>query len=165
MMGSMPTEPQPLIQDVKRDSLDTDGEPKTDGYICETCCKVFLSEKLLNVHTRQVHSEMRFACHLCDKICKSKEAIKKHQSVHTGETPYMCSHCGKSFSDQSSRNAHEKYQHPKPGNEIICKECGKQFKYPRNLKSHMVLHNMDTPYDGSRRQYSNEIKLEVFDVQ
>jgi len=164
MMGSMSIELQPQIQDVKKDSLDTDGEPKTDGYICETCCKVFLSEKLLNVHTRQVHSEMRFACHLCDKICKSKEAIKKHQSVHTGETPYMCSHCGKSFSDQSSRNAHEKYQHPKPGNEIICKECGKQFKYPRNLKSHMVLHNMDTPYDGSRRQYSNEIKLEALQL-
>ena len=152
---------QPQMQNVKTESSETVGDPKTDGYICETCCKVFPRVELLNEHRKKVHSEKRFACHLCDKVCKTKDAIKKHQTVHTGERPYMCSHCGKSFADPSSRNAHEKYQHPKPGEEIVCKECGKQFKYPRYLKLHMVHHNMDTPYDGKKRQYSNEIKLEA----
>ena len=159
-MGLMTT-PQPQMQNVKTESAETVGDPKSDGYICETCCKVFPRVELLNEHRKKVHSEKRFACHLCDKVCKTKDAIKKHQTVHTGERPYMCSHCGKSFADPSSRNAHEKYQHPKPGEEIICKECGKQFKYPRYLKLHMVHHNMDTPYDGKKRQYSNEVKLEA----
>ena len=105
---------QPQMQNVKTESSETVADPKTDGYICETCCKVFPRVELLNEHRKKVHSEKRFACHLCDKVCKTKDAIKKHQTVHTGERPYMCSHCGKSFADPSSRNAHEKYQHPKP---------------------------------------------------
>ena len=132
-----------------------------DGFICEVCCKVFNTLVQLNEHKKKVHSEKRYACHLCDKVCKSKDAIKKHQAVHTGERNYMCTHCGKAFADPSSRNQHEKYQHPSEENKIICKECGKQFKYPRNLKLHMVHHNQSTEYDGKKRQYSNELKVEA----
>ena len=133
-----------------------------DGYICEVCCKVFAREDYLRNHREKVHSDKRFACHLCDKVLKTRDAIKKHiTSKHTGERNYMCKHCGKDFSDASSRNSHEKYQHPPAGQEIVCKECGKQFKYPRGLRLHMVHHNQALPYDGQRKQYSNELKLEA----
>ena len=155
------TPPQPQMETEKTESSGTVGELQKDGYMCETCCKVFPKAHLLNQHIRKVHDEKRYACPLCDKVCKTQEAIKKHQAIHTGERPYICTHCGKSFADPSSRNAHEKYQHPKPGEEIVCKECGKQFSNPRTLKNHMVHHNSDTPYDGKRKQYPNEVKLEA----
>ena len=132
-----------------------------DGYICEVCCKGFAKEEYLRAHREKVHTDKRFACSLCDKVLKSREAIKKHMAIHTGERNYICKHCGKDFSDPSSRNAHEKYQHPPAGQEIVCKECGKQFKYPRGLRLHMVHHNQGIPYDGQRKQYSNELKLEA----
>ena len=141
---------------------DKKDEIAADGYICEVCCKVFTSENAIRNHRERVHSDKRFACHLCDKVLKTREAIKKHiASIHTGERNYICKHCGKAFSDASSRNSHEKYQHPPVGQEIVCKECGKQFKYPRGLRLHMVHHNQATPYDGQRKQYSNELKLEA----
>ena len=146
---------------IKTESLESVREAKKDGYICETCCKVFPKVSILNNHRKSVHSEKGYGCPFCDKVCKSKDGIKRHLTVHTGETPYMCLHCGKSFSDLYTRNEHEKYQHPNLGEEILCKECGKQFRHPRNLKLHMVHHNMDTPYDGKKRQYSNELKLEA----
>jgi len=149
-----------LNGNVKAESLNQDGQ-MGDGYICETCCKVFPKLEYLKEHRKKVHSEKRFACTLCDKVLKSKDAIKKHMTVHTGERNYICKHCGKAFADPSSRNQHEKYQHPSEGTEIVCKECGKQFKYPRNLKLHMVHHSQGKPYDGQRNSYSNEIKVEA----
>ena len=106
----------------KQDSVAT---AVADGYICETCSKVFVNKAKLQTHRRQVHSEKRFACPHCDKVFKSKDGIKKHMPVHTGEKNYVCKHCGKAFGDPSSRNQHEKFQHPSEGNKIICKECGK----------------------------------------
>ena len=142
----------------KQDSVAT---AVADGYICETCSKVFVNKAKLQTHRRQVHSEKRFACPHCDKVFKSKDGIKKHMPVHTGEKNYVCKHCGKAFGDPSSRNQHEKFQHPSEGNKIICKECGKQFKYAGSLRKHMAFHKQGSTYDGKKIQYSNEIKAEA----
>ena len=151
----------PAMMDMENNE-DQKAEIAADGYICEVCCKVFAKEEYLRNHVEKVHSDKRFACHLCDKVLKTREAIKKHiTSKHTGERNYMCKHCGKAFADASSRNSHEKYQHPPAGQEIVCKECGKQFKYPRGLRLHMVHHNQGVPYDGQKKQYPNELKLEA----
>merc|ERR1719266_3202404 len=82
----------------------------------------FVRPVVKSFQIRQVHSEKRFACPHCDKVFKSKDGIKKHMPVHTGEKNYVCKHCGKAFGDPSSRNQHEKFQHPSEGNKIICKE-------------------------------------------
>ena len=146
----------------KRDSVAT---AVADGYICETCSKVFVNKAKLQTHRRQVHSEKRFACPHCDKVFKSKDGIKKHMPVHTGEKNYVCKHCGKAFGDPSSRNQHEKFQHPSEGNKIICKECGKQFKYAGSLRKHMAFHKQGSTYDGKKIQYSNEIKAEALKIR
>ena len=107
---------------------------------------------------RQMAPEASLDGYIISFAALYSSSVQKHLTVHTGET-HMCLHCGKGFADISSRNVHEKYQHSEL--EIACPECGKQFKHPKNLKLHMVHHNMDTPYDGKKRQYSNEVKLEA----
>nr|XP_032528357.1 zinc finger protein 502-like [Danaus plexippus plexippus] len=82
-------------------------------YRCDTCDKIFGSEKACLIHQR-VHTNPRLrrdreldkkkyytlkniVCEVCGKQYASNAALRYHQRVHTGERPYRCSMCPKSF--------------------------------------------------------------------
>ena len=152
--------------DMEQNNDDEERQDSSNSEVmcmCEICSKTFPTKKRLTSHMNQVHSDKIFACSVCGHVCKTKDGVKKHMVQHTGKREFVCAYCGDDFADDGTRKKHEKYMHPTKElqESLQCKECGKQFSYPRNLNLHMRTHSNPFKQTGARTVYPNHVKLEA----
>ncbi|XP_034535228.1 zinc finger protein 502-like isoform X3 [Notolabrus celidotus] len=114
------------------------------SYLCDVCCKMFLTSKQLQIHMRTHTNEKPYHCGECGKGFTTKGPLTVHMRVHTGETPYRCPDCGWSFKRKVHLDNHMTvHSGLKP---FVCGICGKACARKKYLKVHMRTHNGERPY-------------------
>lgn len=115
------------------------------SYLCDICCKMFLTSKQLQIHLRTHSEEKPFQCGECSKGFTTKGSLTIHMRVHTGETPYRCPDCGWSFKRKPNLMNHLRvHSGQKP---FTCGICGKACARKSYLTVHMRTHNGERPYE------------------
>ncbi|XP_015226408.1 PREDICTED: zinc finger protein 239-like [Cyprinodon variegatus] len=116
-------------------------------YLCDVCCKMFLTSKQLLIHMRTHTDEKPYHCNRCGKGFTTRGPLTIHMRVHTGETPYRCPHCGWSFKRKTHLDDHVTiHTGAKP---YVCGICGKTCARRTYLTVHMRTHNGERPYKCS----------------
>ncbi|KAM4564251.1 uncharacterized protein V3H82_013306 [Fundulus diaphanus] len=116
-------------------------------FLCDVCCKMFLTSKQLVVHMRTHTNEKPYRCDRCGKGFTTRGPLTIHMRVHTGETPYRCPHCGWSFKRKTHLDDHVAiHTGAKP---YVCGICGKTCARRTYLTVHMRTHNGERPYKCS----------------
>ncbi|CAC5422909.1 KRAB [Mytilus coruscus] len=118
------------------------------SLVCEHCGKVCLNQHALRHHV--VTHNLSKKCEICGKML-NKYSLKNHMTkVHGEKEKAACPHCGR-LVNQSYMNAHIEEMHNKvktfdERKKKVCDVCGKVFKRPGLLKTHMVVHTGERPY-------------------
>ncbi|XP_053716137.1 zinc finger protein 260-like [Synchiropus splendidus] len=114
------------------------------SFLCDVCCKMFLTSKQLQIHMRQHTNEKPYQCSKCGKDFATRGALTVHMRVHTGEKPYPCPYCGCAFKRKSNLDEHVTvHSGIKP---FVCGICGKACARKTHLTVHMRTHNGEKPY-------------------
>ena len=90
------------------------------------------------VHT----GEKDLMCKFCGEKFRARKTLANHEALHTGEKKYKCDKCDARFVQLTGLKSHMKVHHKveeevKP---LMCKFCGKVFKYRKTLANHEKSH-------------------------
>ncbi|XP_031134024.1 zinc finger and SCAN domain-containing protein 2-like [Sander lucioperca] len=114
------------------------------SYLCDVCCKMFMTSKQLQIHMRMHTNEKPYHCGECGRGFSTKGPLTVHMRIHTGETPYSCPDCGWAFKRKVNLDNHVTvHSGLKP---FVCVTCGKACARKAYLKVHMRTHNGERPY-------------------
>ena len=128
-------------------------------YKCdhEGCDKAFLTSYNLKVHRRSHTAEKPYSCELdgCDESFPTIRGLNTHMRVHSGER-WGCAFnaCSKQFTTRRDLN-----KHMRTHKEHQCKidGCGKTFKAPHHLQTHMrIKHQQRDPTSSTTQEGGEE---------
>ncbi|XP_023032309.2 oocyte zinc finger protein XlCOF7.1 [Drosophila willistoni] len=142
------------------------GEDGSLTFKCPCYCNLFFASKeLATEHAHQQHKELLY-CEKCDKYMTGHDSLKNHEkNFHSKKEPrnlprnLICDKCGKKFSGRTSLSDHVRsdcgrlplYQ---------CSECGKRLSTAGILKTHMLLHQAETPYQCDKCGKTFKVKAQ-----
>ncbi|CAG4970112.1 unnamed protein product [Colias eurytheme] len=171
-------------EDALKEHLEKDHTKiERNEYKCDTCDKVFSTEKACVLHQRvhvaprvkrvrtiqeirdrkKYYNMKNIVCEVCGKRYASNAALRYHQRVHTGERPYQCSLCPKNFTMPLFLQIHMRtHTGERP---YQCPHCPKAFSNKAALLRHDRVHTGIKPYQcpqcGKTFTQSNSMKLHV----
>uniref|UniRef100_A0A1B0A0I6 Protein krueppel n=1 Tax=Glossina pallidipes TaxID=7398 RepID=A0A1B0A0I6_GLOPL len=159
----------------------------SNNFKCDTCGKIFLTEKNLEAHVATHTNEQtcleckktcgsieelsahmisehnrnpRNQCKVCKKVFTMKTSLMDHMRIHSGEKPFLCTICGKSFRQNSNLRQHL-MRHTNEKN-FKCDVCLNAYVTKAELFSHKRSHTGDHPFNceicGSRFTSSSSLQ-------
>ncbi|XP_067620513.1 gastrula zinc finger protein xFG20-1 [Eurosta solidaginis] len=154
-----------------------------DGKLIHKCscyCSIYFATKAeATAHARKEHHDLLY-CNVCDKYMTGHDSLKNHMRKHerdndslgSSKRNLVCDKCGKKFAGRTSLNDHVRsdcgrmpiYQ---------CNICGKNLTTAGILKTHLLLHKDDTPFQCAecgktfkvKAQYKTHIKTRHTDYK
>uniref|UniRef100_A0A1B6DKE9 C2H2-type domain-containing protein n=1 Tax=Clastoptera arizonana TaxID=38151 RepID=A0A1B6DKE9_9HEMI len=143
------------------DSKDQLEKKQKQPHICDICGKKLCSKGSVRLHKMNKHKiKIGFRCELCDQeFDLHRDVISHRNEKHRKEDgKFYCDKCDKKYVDYHPYLIHIRSYHQEGlinekeenSNGAICQECGKTFKKPDGLKTHlMLIHNLD---GGTKRE-------------
>ena len=117
-------------------------------YLCNFCDRSFTQASHLKRHMA-IHMEKRpNVCHICDRGFVYPSELKAHVEKHQlNGIDYSCDQCEDSckFDSAKKLKQHMISAHGDVS-DLTCKQCGKVFPYPSQLRDHMAKHSGHRPF-------------------
>jgi len=144
-------------------------EKGSERYKCIFCTFSIKSKNHSLLEHLMIHTgEKSCVCKFCGKKFRAKKTLLNHERLHTREKNFKCSKCDERFVQKSSLLCHLKAHDRREteNNEnmqraLLCRFCGKEFKYGKALKNHMKLHVEDDDSDVKQECVLKEMKNKV----
>lgn len=114
----------------------------TNGIICAECGKLSYSTSEHNKHYSFKHSDVKpFDCKFCDSRFKLKVDLRRHIYTHNNDNSFKCpiENCSYECRCQQSLTRHQKKVHQnQPLSVFECHECRARFSRGSNLTKHLM---------------------------
>ncbi|XP_029643971.1 zinc finger protein 433-like [Octopus sinensis] len=154
-------------------------------HVCPQCGEGFNNTHMFMEHKKS-HPELKeFQCRLCNFTGINSLMYQKHMLTHGHKKTYRCDPCDLSFEEPFNYTVHLKrhridpsftsyiccfcdnklptykqfirHEHSHAQNKAhACQFCNKQFRYPSNLREHMVMHEPNADTDVSQQYWCTE---------
>lgn len=110
--------------------------------VCNKCGKMFSNKVSLRNHTKYKHpEEIVHWCETCRRVFTTERGLNNHMStVHTS-CPTICNECDRVFSSGPALRSHTMYKHKK--DTARCPHCYKMFMTPIRRDRHIKRHHQD----------------------
>lgn len=138
-------------------------------HVCPQCGETYIDLQQYQKH-KKCHPEFQdYRCSLCSFTGSNALMYNKHMLTHGPPKEYKCSHCNESFSDPFMYTSHikrhkgdelvrnytccfcdmsftsfeqfQRHEHTHVhSKQHVCRQCNKVFRYPSNLREHMLTH-------------------------
>uniref|UniRef100_A0A0A1X0E7 Zinc finger protein weckle n=1 Tax=Zeugodacus cucurbitae TaxID=28588 RepID=A0A0A1X0E7_ZEUCU len=122
-------------------------EPDIPDFKCETCNKIYPTERQLQIHARThlaLEDKLDIPCPYCERKFTKVSVMRQHvQGIHENKKPYICDECGRSLKTLAALAEH-KLVHTND-TPFECEVCQRAFKNKARLKVHLETHN-DSSY-------------------
>uniref|UniRef100_A0A034W144 Zinc finger protein weckle n=1 Tax=Bactrocera dorsalis TaxID=27457 RepID=A0A034W144_BACDO len=122
-------------------------EPDIPDFKCETCNKIYPTERQLQIHARShlaLEDKLDIPCPYCERKFTKVAVMRQHvQGFHENKKPYICDECGRSLRTLAALTEH-KLVHTNDA-PFECEVCQRAFKNKARLKVHLETHN-DSSY-------------------
>ncbi|CAD6999925.1 unnamed protein product [Ceratitis capitata] len=122
-------------------------EPDIPDFKCETCNKIYPTERQLEIHARShlaLEDKLDIPCPYCERKFTKVSVMRLHvQGIHENKKPYICDECGRSLKTLAALAEH-KLVHTND-TPYECDVCQRGFKNKARLKVHLETHN-DSSY-------------------
>ncbi|XP_063682679.1 zinc finger protein 17-like [Bolinopsis microptera] len=107
---------------------------------CVHCLKVFKTKVSLRMHTRRMHTpyERQISCSQCDKTFGCQQSLKRHVTTHDTQTQWNCEACGIYFQSSYNLRRHRLMQHVRKT--LRCRDCNGYFETLHEWWSHVDSH-------------------------
>ena len=117
-------------------------------FICNICSKTFTTKSDCNTHKKShdVAKEI-MKCQLCHKEV-TKHSLKQHMKLKHEGSPseiHKCEKCGNEFCRKDRLQNHVRHQHDNY-KQFVCSVCKKKFNQKVHLKTHMMSHTGEKPF-------------------
>ena len=150
---------------LKRDGTAQRRERTMQTFLCEFCEKVFndFDRSNLNKHIRYTHEGIRrkpkegtWLCEYCDKQFSDNKGLKKHKKFKHEGFGCECDICGYTAVTLLGLMKHKSGKHGIKMSEVPedmswssyqCMECGKFYSSNSVLKTHMLIHTAERPFE------------------
>ncbi|KAL7886622.1 hypothetical protein AOLI_G00043430 [Acnodon oligacanthus] len=84
-----------------------------------------------------------YQCHICKKSFRFSSYLQQHLIIHSGKRPYKCPDCGKDFAFLQNMKTHQRLHQQKP---YRCTQCRKGYSDESQLQRHMLSHSGEKPH-------------------
>ncbi|XP_039951675.1 zinc finger protein 62 homolog [Bactrocera tryoni] len=122
-------------------------EPDIPDFKCETCNKIYPTERQLQIHARShlaLEDKLDIPCPYCERKFTKVAVMRQHvQGFHENKKPFICDECGRSLRTLAALTEH-KLVHTNDA-PFECEVCQRAFKNKARLKVHLETHN-DSSY-------------------
>ncbi|XP_013149017.1 PREDICTED: gastrula zinc finger protein XlCGF26.1-like isoform X2 [Papilio polytes] len=118
-------------------------------YKCLICGVI--QKTSMRDHYNSHHSKVAvlYTCKTCPKTFTDRYNLRKHSANCLRNRRVTCAHCMKTYANKDGLRNHIQLRHPNIlppkvlKKTIICKECGKGFLTPSQLKAHNLKHSSE----------------------
>lgn len=147
-------------------------------HICPQCGESHTDSQKFQQHKKSHPEFQDYRCSLCSFTGSNALMYNKHMLTHGPQKEYNCTHCNLSYSDPFMYTGHlkkhkgddlvnsftccfcdlalpsfeqfQRHEHTHvQSKQHTCKQCNKVFRYPSNLREHMLTH-LNKPSFSSR---------------
>ncbi|XP_053960053.1 zinc finger protein 600-like isoform X1 [Anastrepha ludens] len=116
--------------------------PDIPDFKCETCNKIYPTERQLEIHARShmaLEDKLDIPCPYCERKFTKVSVMRQHvRGIHENKKPYVCDECGRPIKTLAALVEH-KLVHTND-TPYECEVCQRAFKNKARLKAHLETH-------------------------
>lgn len=110
----------------------------TDSFTCGECHQTYSKISKLKKHSLEKHNKpLMLSCSVCQKEFRTKSKLERHCASHENSTTHSCKDCGKTFKYKRDMLRHQEHHTDEEKTKLKCNFCPREFFRKHDLDRHV----------------------------